>query len=104
EDGSKYKKRTRNVILFYVLAESIWQLKELMCIDCQSDKQAVKETIKTLAPNSPRLALRCMQYFLSRRCCDHRSKHAGYEHVQFRQACQSADVKHYKALPVLLHQ
>jgi len=30
EEASKYKKRTRNVILFYVLAESIWQLKELM--------------------------------------------------------------------------
>lgn len=30
EESSKYKKRARNVIIFYVLAESIWQLKELI--------------------------------------------------------------------------
>ncbi|RAU96869.1 mercury transporter [Paenibacillus sp. YN15] len=30
EEASKYKKRTRNVVLFYVLAESIWQVKEIL--------------------------------------------------------------------------
>ncbi|MEK4261886.1 MULTISPECIES: mercury transporter [Paenibacillus] len=30
EDSSKYKKRARNVVIFYVLAESIWQIKEIM--------------------------------------------------------------------------
>ncbi|MGG4220620.1 mercury transporter [Paenibacillus jamilae] len=30
EESSKYKKRARNVIIFYVLAESIWQVKELI--------------------------------------------------------------------------
>ncbi|MNN24855.1 hypothetical protein D3C81_1383030 [compost metagenome] len=30
EEASKYKKRSRNVVIFYVLAESIWQIKELM--------------------------------------------------------------------------
>lgn len=30
EEAGKYKKRTRNVVIFYVLAESIWQIKEIM--------------------------------------------------------------------------
>ncbi|WP_018751900.1 hypothetical protein [Paenibacillus sanguinis] len=30
EDASKYKKRARNVVIFYILAESIWQMKELI--------------------------------------------------------------------------
>lgn len=30
EESSKYKKRARNVVIFYVLAESIWQVKELI--------------------------------------------------------------------------
>ncbi|WP_367398241.1 mercury transporter [Paenibacillus sp. MSJ-34] len=30
EESAQYKKRTRNVILFYVLAESIWQIKEII--------------------------------------------------------------------------
>lgn len=30
EEATKYKKRTRNVVLFYILAESIWQVKELI--------------------------------------------------------------------------
>ncbi|MBU8711132.1 mercury transporter [Brevibacillus parabrevis] len=30
EESSQYKKRTRNVILFYVLAESIWQIKDIV--------------------------------------------------------------------------
>jgi len=30
EESSMYKKRARNTIVFYVLAESIWQLKDLV--------------------------------------------------------------------------
>lgn len=30
EEAAKYKKRTRNVVLFYVIAESIWQVKEII--------------------------------------------------------------------------
>ncbi|MCH1638882.1 mercury transporter [Paenibacillus timonensis] len=30
EESGKYKKRARNVVLFYILAESIWQVKELI--------------------------------------------------------------------------
>ncbi|QWU13174.1 hypothetical protein SAMN04487895_11744 [Paenibacillus sophorae] len=30
EEASKYKKRSRNVVLFYILAESIWQIKEII--------------------------------------------------------------------------
>ncbi|AIQ13813.1 hypothetical protein [Paenibacillus durus] len=30
EEATKYKKRSRNVVLFYILAESIWQVKELI--------------------------------------------------------------------------
>ena len=30
EEAGKYKKRARNVVLFYILAESIWQVKELI--------------------------------------------------------------------------
>ncbi|MNO15970.1 hypothetical protein D3C76_56420 [compost metagenome] len=30
EESSKYKKRARNVVIFYILAESIWQVKELI--------------------------------------------------------------------------
>ena len=30
EEAARYKKRARNVALFYVLAESIWQIKELI--------------------------------------------------------------------------
>ncbi|MDF2923902.1 MAG: mercury transporter [Paenibacillaceae bacterium] len=30
EEAVKYKKRARNVVLFYVLAESIWQVKEIL--------------------------------------------------------------------------
>lgn len=30
EEASKYKKRARNVVIFYVLAESIWQVKEII--------------------------------------------------------------------------
>lgn len=30
EEATKYKKRARNVVLFFILAESIWQVKELV--------------------------------------------------------------------------
>ncbi|WP_025845236.1 hypothetical protein [Paenibacillus ehimensis] len=30
EEAGKYKKRTRNILLFYILAESIWQVKEII--------------------------------------------------------------------------
>lgn len=30
DEATKYKKRTRNVVLFYVLAESIWQVKDII--------------------------------------------------------------------------
>ncbi|MMZ67331.1 hypothetical protein D1872_299090 [compost metagenome] len=30
EESSKYKKRARNVVIFYILAESIWQVKDLI--------------------------------------------------------------------------
>ncbi len=30
EEREQYRKRTVNVILFYVLAESVWQIKELI--------------------------------------------------------------------------
>lgn len=30
DEGSMYKKRTKNTVMFYVLAESIWQIKELV--------------------------------------------------------------------------
>ncbi|WP_342415466.1 mercury transporter [Paenibacillus sp. FSL R10-2782] len=32
DESSKYKKRARNVVIFYILAESIWQVKELILI------------------------------------------------------------------------
>lgn len=30
EESSKYKKRARNVLIFYILGESIWQVKEII--------------------------------------------------------------------------
>lgn len=30
EDAAKYKKRTKNVVIFYVIAESIWQIRDLV--------------------------------------------------------------------------
>lgn len=30
EESSMYKKRARNTVVFYVLAESIWQIKDLV--------------------------------------------------------------------------
>jgi len=30
EEVTRYKKRARNVLLFYILAESIWQIKEII--------------------------------------------------------------------------
>lgn len=30
EEATKYKKRSRNVVLFYILAESIWQVKDII--------------------------------------------------------------------------
>lgn len=30
EERGQYRKRTINVILFYVLAESVWQIKEII--------------------------------------------------------------------------
>lgn len=30
EEFSMYKRRTKNTVLFYILAESIWQIKELI--------------------------------------------------------------------------
>lgn len=30
EEATRYKKRARNVALFFLLAESIWQIKEIV--------------------------------------------------------------------------
>ena len=30
EEAAQYKKRARNTIIFYVIAESIWQIKDLI--------------------------------------------------------------------------
>lgn len=30
EQAAQYKKRVRNAVIFYIIAESIWQLKDLM--------------------------------------------------------------------------
>ena len=30
EEATQYKKRARNTIIFYVIAESIWQIKDLI--------------------------------------------------------------------------
>ncbi|MFQ9978069.1 mercury transporter [Clostridium cadaveris] len=30
EEGAMYKKRAKNTIFFYIIAECIWQLKELV--------------------------------------------------------------------------
>ncbi|HHV59411.1 MAG TPA: mercury transporter [Clostridiaceae bacterium] len=30
EEAAMYKKRARNTVVFYVIAESIWQIKELV--------------------------------------------------------------------------
>ena len=30
EEREKYKKRAKNVVVFYVIAESIWSIKELV--------------------------------------------------------------------------
>ena len=30
EEQQQYRKRAKNVVLFYILAESIWQIKELV--------------------------------------------------------------------------
>ena len=30
EEAGMYKKRARNTVVFYVIAESIWQIKELV--------------------------------------------------------------------------
>lgn len=30
EEQGQYKKRAKNTVLFYILAESVWQIKELI--------------------------------------------------------------------------
>jgi len=30
EQAAQYKKRVRNTVIFYVLAESIWQIKDML--------------------------------------------------------------------------
>lgn len=30
DEGAMYKKRLKNTLIFYILAESIWELKELI--------------------------------------------------------------------------
>lgn len=30
EEGSLFKKRAKNVVIFYILAECIWQIKEIV--------------------------------------------------------------------------
>ena len=30
EEATQYKKRAKNTVIFYVIAESIWQIKELV--------------------------------------------------------------------------
>lgn len=30
EEQAQYRKRAKNVVMFYILAESIWQIKELV--------------------------------------------------------------------------
>jgi len=30
EEAPQYKKRAKNILMFYILAESIWQIKEIV--------------------------------------------------------------------------
>ena len=30
EEAAQYKKRARNTVIFYIIAESIWQIKDLI--------------------------------------------------------------------------
>jgi len=30
EDGAQYKKRARNTLVFYIIAESIWSIKDVV--------------------------------------------------------------------------
>ena len=30
DDAAMYKKRAKNVVIFYIIAESIWQIKDLV--------------------------------------------------------------------------
>ncbi|CDI50107.1 hypothetical protein [Clostridium tetani] len=30
EEGAMYKKRAKNILIFYILAESIWQIKDVI--------------------------------------------------------------------------
>jgi len=30
EEAAKYKKRAKNTVIFYIIAESIWQIKDLV--------------------------------------------------------------------------
>ncbi len=30
EEATQYKKRTKNTVVFYIIAESIWQIKDLI--------------------------------------------------------------------------
>lgn len=30
EEASQYKKRAKNTVIFYIIAESIWQIKDLV--------------------------------------------------------------------------
>lgn len=30
EDSAQYRKRAKNIVIFYIIAESIWQIKDLI--------------------------------------------------------------------------
>ena len=30
EDGAQYKKRAKNTVIFYIIAESIWSIKDMI--------------------------------------------------------------------------
>ena len=36
EQAAQYKKRARNTVIFYIIAESIWQIKDMILYGCSS--------------------------------------------------------------------
>ena len=39
EQAAQYKKRARNTVIFYIIAESIWQIKDLILYYYSRDEQ-----------------------------------------------------------------
>ena len=48
EQAAQYKKRARNTVIFYIIAESIWQIKDLILYYYSRDEQ---NSWKELPPN-----------------------------------------------------